>query len=170
VLFVIEFAGQRHADGDAETLSERTAGHLDARQFQPMRMSLERRVEFAQSDHVFDRKISRKGQAEIECRRFVPTRPDDSVTLLPFGIIGIVIGDLEVESGDDLHHRERPAGMAGAGGAESYQVVAAHQAGGLLKFIERKVADNSFGESVTKRHDESFARVNASAPGLANPR
>ena len=113
-----------------------------------MRMSLEGRIELAQGDDIFDGKISGEGQAEIKRRRFVPGRPDDAVALFPFGIVGIVIGDLEVEGSDDLHHGERAAGVAGAGGAKSHQVVAAHQAGGLFEFFQRKIADHGFGESV----------------------
>ena len=143
---VVELARQRHADRDAQALSQRAAGNLDARQLQPMRMSLERRVEFAQGDDVFDGKISGEGQAQIERRRFVSGRPDDAVALLPLGIIGIMISDLQVQSGNDFHHGQRASGVAGAGGAKRHQVVTAHQAGGLLKFIKGKIANYSFGE------------------------
>ncbi len=63
VLFVIEFASERHAHSDAEPLSERTTRDFDARQFQPMRMSLEWRVQFAQRHHIFDWEVSCEGKA-----------------------------------------------------------------------------------------------------------
>ncbi len=71
----------------------------------------------------------------------------------PLGIVGIVVGDLQVESGNDLHHGERATGVAGAGGAKRHQVVAAHQAGSLLQFLKGEIANYGFGKGVANRHD-----------------
>jgi hypothetical protein len=51
--------------------------------------------------------------------------------------------------------------MAGAGGAKRNQVIAAHQAGGLLKFFQAELANYGFRERVDDRHDESFVPVKA---------
>src|SRR5208283_4439894 len=58
VLVVVEFAGDGHANGDTKALSQRPTGDFYARQFQPMRMSLEGRIELTQGDNVFYREIS----------------------------------------------------------------------------------------------------------------
>jgi hypothetical protein len=42
--------------------------------------------------------------------------------------------------------------VAGAGGAERNQDIAPHQAGGLFKFFDGKIAHNSFGKGVYHRH------------------
>ena len=120
--------------------------------FKPVRMSLEWRIEFAQGNDVFDGKIAGESEAEIQRGSFVSARPDDAVASGPVGIVGIVFGDFEVQRRDDLHHGERASGVAGAGGAQRHQVVAAHQPGGLLKFFEGKLADHSFGERIDDRH------------------
>jgi hypothetical protein len=44
--------------------------------------------------------------------------------------------------------------VAGAGGAERNQVIAPHQAGGLFKFFDGKIAHNRFGEGVHYRHEK----------------
>ena len=118
-------------------------------------MSLERRVELAQRDDIFDGEVAGEGQAEIKRRRLVSARPDDAVAVRPLGILGIVVGDLEVERRDNVHHGERSAGVAGAGGAQRDQVIAAHQAGGLFQFFDGEIATTAL-EKALKR-------------GMANP-
>ena len=93
-LLAVELAGQRHADRDAEALPKRSAGDLDPRQLQPVRMSLEWRIELAQSNDVFDGEVSGEAKAEVQSGSFMSGRPDDAVALLPFRIVGIVVGDL----------------------------------------------------------------------------
>ena len=81
--------------------------------------------------------------------------------MLPFGIVGIVVGNFEVKGGNDLHHGERATAVAGAGGAERHQVVAAHQAGGLLQFFDGEIAHHRFREGVYHRHGNSLANSNS---------
>ena len=152
VCFLVELAGQRHAHGNAQPLAQRSAGDLDAGQLQPVRMALERRIQLAQCDHVFDGEISGEGQPEIKRGRLVSGGPDDAVAIGPLGIVGIVVGDLEVQRRNDVHHGERAAGVAGAGRAQRDQVVAAHQAGGMFQFFEVEIAHHGFGESVDQGH------------------
>ena len=169
VLLARHLARQRHADGDAQALPQRAARYLDARQLQPVRMPLERRVQLAQRDHVFQRVIAGQAQAEIERGSLVSARPDDAVAVFPVGHVGIVVGDLQVQGGDDLHHGERSAGVSRTGGAQRHQVVAAHQAGGLFEFFDRKIAHNGFGECIHERHVVSFLRARQNFhPALAS--
>ena len=51
---------------------------------------------------------------DVEGRGLVAGGPDDAVAVGPVGILGIVPGDLEVESRGDVHYGERSAGVAGA--------------------------------------------------------
>ena len=51
--------------------------------------------------------------------------------------------------------------MAGAGGAKRNQIIATHQAGGLLKFFQAELANHGLGKGVDDRHDESFVRAKA---------
>ena len=157
----VELAGQGHADRNAEALPQRSAGNLDARQLQTVRMSLEWRIQLAQGNDVFDGKVSGEGEAKIQRGGFMSGRPNDAVTFLPLRIVGIVDGDIQVQGGNDLHHGERASGMAGTGGAKRDQVVAAHQAGGLFKFFQAELANYGIGEGVDDRHDESFVRAEA---------
>src|ERR1017187_720067 len=161
MLAAVEFASQSHADRNAETLSQRSAGDFDARQLQAVRMSLEWRIKLAQSNNVFDGKVSGEGEAKIQSGGFMPGRPDDAIAFVPIRIVGIVVGDLQVQGRNDVHDGERASGMAGAGGAKRNQVIAAHQAGGLLKFFQAELANYGFRERVDDRHDESFVPVKA---------
>src|ERR1039458_1705695 len=86
MLAAVEFAGQGRADRNAEALSQRSAGDFDTRQLQPVRMSLKWRIQLAQSNHVFDGKVSGKGEAQVQRGSFMSGRPNDAVTFLPFQI------------------------------------------------------------------------------------
>src|SRR5579884_2641660 len=68
-----------------------------------MRVSLEGRIELTQRDDVFDGKIAGEAQTEVQRWSFMPTRPDNAIAVVPLGHVGIVIGDLEIQGGDNVH-------------------------------------------------------------------
>ena len=103
------------------------------------------------------RKVAGEAEPEIQRRSLVSGGPDDAIAIGPVGNVGIVIGDLEIQRGDDVHHGERAAGMAGAGGAKRDQVIAAHQAGGMFEFFDGEIANNGFRESVDEEAWHSLA-------------
>ena len=117
-----------------------------------MRVALERRIQFAKGDDVFDGEISGEGQPQIERGRLVSGGPDDAVAIRPLWIVGVVDGDFEVQRRNNFHHGKRAAGVAGAGRAQGDQVVAAHQAGRLFQFFQVEIAHHGFGESVDQGH------------------
>ena len=111
VLFAVDPGSQSHAHGNAQTLPQRSRGNLDTRQFEPVRMTLERRAELAQRHHIVKRIKSRDAQAKIKAWRFVPGRPDDAVAIRPGWIFRIVVGGIEVKRGGNVHHRECAPGV-----------------------------------------------------------
>ena len=65
VVLVVELDGERDANGNAEPLTERSGGDLNAGQLEPIRMSLIRRPQLAQRDHILDRIEAGEGKAEV---------------------------------------------------------------------------------------------------------
>ena len=135
MILLVQSRGERHADGDAQALAERSGGNFDARQLEPVRMSLIRRIELAQESDVFLWTKAGEGKAQIKAGRLVARRPDDAVAVGPVGILGIVIGNAKVERGGDVHDGERSAGVSGRGRAQDGEVVAPHQGGLLFQFV-----------------------------------
>ena len=77
-----------------------------------MRVSLKARVELAQSDHVVDVTEAGKGQSDIEGRSLVAGGPDDAVAVGPVGMFRVVLGNMEIERGGNVHDGKRAAGVA----------------------------------------------------------
>ncbi len=82
----IEPRRQRHAHCDAQSLAQRARRNLHARQFQPVRMPLERRAQLAQRHHILQRAKTGKRQPQIKARRLVSRRPHNAVALRPFRV------------------------------------------------------------------------------------
>jgi hypothetical protein len=152
VILLVQLSGERDADGDAQALAERSGGDFHARQFEPVRVSLIGRVELAEERDVFFRAEAGEGQAKIETRRLVAGGPDDAIAVGPIGILGIVIGHAQVERGGDVHDGERATSVPGSCGAKGNQVVAAHQVGLLLQFVNRVRTQNFAGGRILDRH------------------
>src|SRR5208282_1603125 len=115
VIFLVQPGSKRDADGDAQALAERSGRYFNARQLEPVRMSLIRRIKFAEEGNVFFRAETGKGQPKVKAGRLVARRPDDAIAVGPVGILRIVIGDAKVERRGDVHDRERAAGVSGRG-------------------------------------------------------
>jgi hypothetical protein len=81
VIFLVQLGGQRHADSNAQALAERSGRDFYAGQFEPVRMPLIRRIEFAQQRDVFLRAEAGEGKAQIKAGRFVARRPDDAIAI-----------------------------------------------------------------------------------------
>ena len=64
---------------------------------------------------------------------------DHPVALGPVGVLGIELEVMEVQGGDDLHHRHRAAHMALAERAELGQAVVGHGLGPGLQLLEKGV-------------------------------
>ncbi len=152
MIFLVQPGGERKADSDTQALSERTGGDFYAGEFEPVRMSLIGGIQFPKQRDIFFRTESGEGQAEIEAGRLVASGPDDAVAIGPVGILGIVIGHAKVERGGDVHDGERAAGMAGPGGAQCGQVIAAHQVGLLFQFVNVVATQNFAGGRILDRH------------------
>ncbi len=152
VILLVELGGEREADRDAQPLAERTGGDFNARQLEPMRMALKWRVEFAEQRDVFLRAETGEGKAKIEAGRLVPGGPHDAVAVFPVGILRIVIGHAQVKRGGDVHDRERSAGVAGTSGTQGDEVIAPHQVGLFLQFVDAVVTQNFAGGRILNRH------------------
>ena len=152
IVLLVELSRQRDSDGDAQALPQRSGGHLDSGQLQPVRMSLVRRVQLAQIDHIFLGTETGKRQPQIEARRLVAGGPDDAVAIRPVGILRIVVGHTQVECRRDVHDRERAPGVSRTGRAQHNQVVPAHQVGLLFQFIDAELAQDFTGFRILDRH------------------
>ena len=108
----IHLLRQSHAYGEAQSLTQRSGGNFNSRQFHAMRMPLEGRTQFAQRHHVFLIEVAGECQARVERWGFVSGRPDNAITHLPVGILGIVVCTAEIQRRGNVHDRKRSAGVA----------------------------------------------------------
>src|SRR5579883_3667230 len=83
--------GKRHADGGAQSLSERTRCRLDAERMSIFRMAGSLRVKLAEALDLLDGHALRPGQIKegIEQHRAVSGREHETVAIGPGGIGGI---------------------------------------------------------------------------------
>ena len=110
----IEPARERTAYGDAQTLPQRARRTFHARQFQPMRMSLQRRTQASQQSQVQLIEEAGEGQSCIERWSLVSSRPEDAVAVGPGGISRVMFGYVEIQGGSNVHHRKGSACVSGA--------------------------------------------------------
>src|SRR5262249_28315204 len=89
-------------------------GRLDARQRRAIGMALERRAELAQRDQLLLREVAGPREHGVEGGHRVALREHDTVAVRPVRALGIVAQPPEVEGREDVDHRERSSGMAGA--------------------------------------------------------
>src|SRR5579859_610880 len=122
-----------------------------------MRMSLIRRTQLAQGDDILDRAESGKGESKVKAGRLVPGGPHDAVAARPIGIMGIVIRHLEVQRSGDAHNGQGSTRVAGSGGMERYQVIAAHKIGGLSQLVDGIVANQLSSGRIGEGHSLPFS-------------
>src|SRR5579864_2905876 len=71
----------------------------------------------------------------------------------------IMVCDLKVEGGRDVHDRERAAGVTGSRGAECDQIVATHQVRRFDQFLVRVVTDGSSCHRIGQGHNALLRNV-----------
>src|ERR687891_587901 len=106
---------QRHAAGDRQPLAERARRRLDPRQGNPVGVALERAAELAQRDELLLGEVAASGHDGVERGDGVALGEHDAVAIGPVGSPGIVSQAAEGDRHQQIDHRQRAAGMAGAG-------------------------------------------------------
>ena len=109
-------------------------------------------MKLAQGHYVVDVAEARVAQADIQCRCLVTRGPDNAVTVGPVGILGIVLSNVKVKRGDDVHDRKRAAGVARTCRAKLDKIVAAHHVGGIFQLFNRIIPNYFTGCGILKRH------------------
>ena len=109
----VQLGGQGHAVGDAQSLAQRTGGDLHARGLHPAGVSLQVGAQLAQGQQVVHREVPGLGQSGVVRRSGVALGQHELVAVLPRGVLGAVLHDLEEKGGYDIGVREGPARMTG---------------------------------------------------------
>ena len=103
VALSVQSCCQRHAYGDAQTLTQRSRGNLNTRQFVPLWVTLEGRTKLAQRNYIVNGAKTREGQSEIEARSLVAGRPNNAVAVWPGRVLWIVVCGMQVKRGGNIH-------------------------------------------------------------------
>src|SRR5579872_111848 len=106
---------QRHADGIADALAERSGGGLDSRQIAMLGMAGARAADLAEIFDLIQRRSGIAGEIEqrIQQHRAMPGRQHETVAVGPLGIGGIEFQELRKKNGGSVRHSHRQPGMAG---------------------------------------------------------
>src|SRR5579871_5304 len=131
---MIELCAERHSDTDRQSFAERTRGRLKRRNEPHVRMALINGSEFAQRVELVFRRVSAFGHCRVKHGAGVAFGQDEVIAIRPFRIRRVVPHHVEKESDQDLHGRERSAGMAGFGERNHLDDLAPHLLGDRLKF------------------------------------
>ena len=156
VLLLVQAGSQGHTYANAQSLTEGAGGYFYAGQFEPVRVSLKWRTQFAQRDHVVEGTEFGKSEPQVEAGSLMPSGPDDPVTIRPVGIPRVMIGNLQVQGRSDVHDGQRPTCVAGASRMQSDQVITTHQVGGVFQFLNGIVAENLPAFGVGEGHVPPF--------------
>ena len=108
---------QRHADGIAETLTERAGGRFDAGRMAIFRVPRRARAELAEALELVQLHLRVAGEIEqrVEQHRAVAGREHETVAVGPFRVRGIELEKAREQHGGDIGHAHGHAGMAGIG-------------------------------------------------------
>ena len=89
IVFFVQFAGERHADPDRQTMAEGAGGHVDSRGFIHIRVPLKDAAHPTQRRQMLLIEIATFGQGGIPDRAGMTFGKDEAVPIRPFRIFRI---------------------------------------------------------------------------------
>ena len=131
---VAEFRGKSHSHCRGDTLSERSAGHIHARDMFHIRMSLKIGTQMTESLQIFFGEVSSLCQNGIQARRCVSFGEDETVAVRLLRIFGIDVHFFKIQVCKYICRRKRSARMAGFCSMDCRYDIFADFVGNLLKF------------------------------------
>ena len=110
---LVQPRGEPHADGQRQSLAQRSGGGFERRQEAHIRMALVNRTELAQRVELVLGTIAAFRHHRVQDRAAVPFGKNEAVAIRPLGVGGIVPHHVEEQRDDDFGAESDPPGMAG---------------------------------------------------------
>ena len=127
-------AGERHTDGVADALTQRTGGRLDAGSLTELRMARGDAVQRAELAHLLERHVvPTQVQPSVEEHRSVAGREDKPVAVDPLRTFRVVHQSVAEKHGADLRRPERKPEMSGGAGVDRVDRETAGLIGGFAE-------------------------------------
>jgi len=154
---------QRHADGVAESLAERSGRRLDPGRQPMLRMPGRARSPSAEALDLGQRKVvAGQMQNAVEQHRTVPGREDEPIPVRPPRIRRVVTQEAGVEEVRHRGHRHRQPGMPGAG--LLHRVHAQHADGVHAQPLERRIHTGRRARRNPRAHPGTATTVGVRVP------
>lgn len=131
------FLAEGGADADAEALTQRAAGHADARQVvRRGGVALQAGAEEAEGAELADGEVAAAGHGAVDDGGDVALADEEHVLAVAAHgeVLGLEVHDVPVHGHEPVRRAHRAAGMAALGGGGHSQNIAAHLRRNLLKF------------------------------------